>query len=89
MNREPLTWRGLAVLVLAAVAQLLTEFGITMSAGLQDAIVGLVAAAGLVYLVVTGRREITPIEDPRDEDGAQLVRADGKPLKRANVTQRS
>lgn len=82
MDREPLTVRGLAAMVVAAVVELLVVLGVPLPPGLEAAIVGVVAVGALVYLVVTGRRQVTALADPRDGDGVRLARVDGKPVKR-------
>lgn len=82
-DNEPLTVRGLAALVVAALLDLAAVAELDLPAGLQAAVIGVVGAGVLVYLVVTGRVKVTPVARPRDADGARLVRADGRALKRA------
>lgn len=76
MDREPLTYRALAALVVAAVVDLVVVLGVPVPAGLEAAIVGVVGAATLVYLVVAGKRHVTPLARPRDNDGTPLRRVD-------------
>lgn len=75
MNREPLTLKAIGGLVVSAVLELVLVFGVTVPDGLEKALIGVIAAGGLVYAVVTGRLQVTPVEDPRDVDGVPLKRA--------------
>lgn len=72
MERDPLTPRALAALVVAAVVDLVVVLGVPVPAGLEAAIVGVVGAATLVYLVMAGKRKVTPVADPRDDEGRKL-----------------
>lgn len=75
MNRDPLSTRALAALVVAAVVDLVVVLGVPVPAGLETAIVGVVVAGALVYTVISGKRRVTPVVDPRDDAGRKLVPA--------------
>ena len=64
-DRAPLTLRGLAALVLGAVIDLIVVFGVPVPSRLETALVGVVMAVALVYAVITGRRKVTPVTDPK------------------------
>lgn len=72
--REPLTIRSLAAGIVAAVANLAIVLGADLPSGLQSAIVGVVAAGALVWAVIQGRREVTPVATPKANDGTALVK---------------
>lgn len=85
MKRDPLTPRALAALAVAAVVDLVVVLGVPVPVGLEAAIVGVVGAGTLVYLVVAGKRKVTPVADPRGNDGVPLVRQqadDGSQVRR-------
>lgn len=84
MDTNPLTYRALAALAVAAVVDLLVVLGVPLPPGLEAAVVGIVGAAVLVYLVVSGKRKVTPLARPRDNDGTPLVRA-GTPPKNGTL----
>jgi hypothetical protein len=73
MNREPLAIRAAVVAALAALVNLAVAFGwdltVDQVAALNTA-VGLVASA---VIVVWSRGAVTPLSDPRDDDGVPLV----------------
>lgn len=72
MNREPLTLKALGGMAVSAVLELVLVFGVTVPDGLKEALIGVVAVGGVLYAVVTGRMQVTPVEDPRDSDGTPL-----------------
>lgn len=74
LARRPLTTRGVASLAVAAVVDLVIALGVPVPPQAEKAIVGLVVAAALAYTVVSGRRKVTPVADPRDKDGTRLTR---------------
>lgn len=73
MTREPLlkkaTWVGIATAVLA----LLVTLGVDIPASTQAAILAVVAAVVPLVAALWGRGDVTPVADPRDADGNQLV----------------
>lgn len=75
--------RSMLVPAASAVIGLLVSFGVPVTAEqrvsileLVTVLVGVIAAASAWW----ARRRVTPVESPRDADGAQLVRADGRAL---------
>lgn len=73
--REPLTIKALGGMAVSAILELVLVFGIQVPGGLEKALIGVIAVAGLIYAVVTGRVKVTPLDDPRDNDGTPFVRA--------------
>ena len=73
-SREPLMIRAAVVAAVAALINLAVAFGWNLTVdqvGALNAAVGLVATA---VMVVWSRGTVTPVADPRDADGAPLVR---------------
>lgn len=73
--RYPLRQRGALLALLAIVAQGLTLFGVDPTRWVT---LGTLAITALVLLglVSSGEKAVTPVADPRAEDGTPLIRAD-------------
>lgn len=73
MRREPLlkkaTWTALAGAALAV----LVAAGAPISPDLRAALIALIGAAAPVAVAVWGRRDVTPLADPRDNQGRPLT----------------
>lgn len=73
MRREPLlrkaTWTGLA----AAVFAVLVLVGKPVSPEWQAGILGLIGAVLPVVAALLARSDVTPLSDPRDNDGNPLT----------------
>ena len=73
MNREPLAVRGAVVAAVAALINVAVAFGLDLTV---DQVAALNAAVGLVataVMVVWTRGKVTPVDDPRNSEGQELV----------------
>lgn len=73
MNREPLVTAGTLAAVLSAVFVLLVAFGIDIDDDKQAAILGVVAVLFPLVSPLFARSKVTPVADPRDDDGNRLT----------------
>ena len=76
MNREPVLTPAAISSGVAAVVALLVAFGLELSADQTAAIMGVVAVVAPLVVAAVGRSRVTPINDPRDDDGTPLVPLD-------------
>lgn len=76
MRREPLLKKGLILSAVAASLTLIVAFGIPLSAEQRTAIIGFFAAWLPILAALVGRRDVTPVSDPRDDEGNRLVKED-------------
>jgi hypothetical protein len=75
---------ALATFLTAALVTLLARRGVLLPADLSDPIadligVGLTALVGVLstlWAAIRAKGKVTPVEDPRDDDGTPLVRQD-------------
>ena len=78
-TREPVAIIGAIVALIEAVVGLLIAFGIDLSAEQSQAIIAVAIAAGpvigLILNLIFVRARVTPVADPRTEEGtpAELV----------------
>lgn len=79
VRREPLGPVAVVVAALAAILTALIAFGVDVSEAQVAAILGVASTVGPIIVWLWGRRRVTPVADPRDDDGAPLTRADGTP----------
>lgn len=73
MNREPLLRKSLWVALATAVLAVLVAAGIPISPELRVAVLALIGAVMPVAAALWSRRDVTPLSDPRDNDGAPLT----------------
>ena len=73
MNREPLLKKALWVTAIGAVIAVLVSAGVPISDELRDAILKLVAALLPIITAIWARGSVTPVEDPRDDEGEPLT----------------
>ena len=74
MKREPLAVIGGSVALVQAVIALTVTFGwLTLNDEELTALLGVVALAGTLAVTIFGRIQVTPVADPRNNDGDQLV----------------
>lgn len=74
MNREPLTVAGAVVLLLQATLTTVVLMGWWDLTDEQTAAwMGLIALAGTTSVVVLTRGKVTPVADPRDDQGHPLT----------------
>lgn len=87
MKREPVITTAGVVSAIAALIGLWVAFGGNLTDAQREAVMQVavilapVIAAGLTALI--GRLFVTPLADPRDDEGVRLQRVDGsEPVKR-------
>ena len=73
MRREPLLKKGLVLSAVAASLTLIVAFGVPLSAEQRVAIIGFVGAWLPIIAALIGRSDVTPVNDPRDNEGNELV----------------
>lgn len=73
MEREPARLAGLVVGVVSALLALLVALGLPISGAAQEAILGVVAFAAPIAAGLWIRRHVTPVSDPRNDQGEKLV----------------
>lgn len=74
-SRYPLRQRGALLGLLGLAAQALTLFGVDPTRWVSLGVLA-VTALGILGLVSSGEKAVTPVADPRAEDGTPLIRAD-------------
>lgn len=78
LEREPLvTTAGITALA-AAIIALFVAFGLPITSGQQDAIMGFIIVIAPLAVALIGRAFVTPVAAPQDNEGVPLVRVDGK-----------
>lgn len=77
MTREPLLKKGALVALAASLLTLLAAFGVPVTDAQRDAVLDVLAAAtavlGPMLVAWLGRRDVTPVDDPRSRDNYPLV----------------
>jgi hypothetical protein len=63
MTNEPLVTVAFITALVSAVINLIVQFGITVTADQQTAILGLTAVLGPLIVAAIGRRKVTPVSD--------------------------
>ena len=76
MIREPLAVRAAIVAAVAGALNVLVLFGANLTAEQVTGLNTLVGLIGTVVVVVWTRGAVTPVDDPRDDNGQQLVPGD-------------
>lgn len=76
MNREPLFNASVMVAIVAAGIVLLVSFGLPVSPDQTEAIIGFVTIIAPLVVAVLARNKVTPLADPRNSAGDELVVAD-------------
>lgn len=81
MGREPLAIVGAAVALVQALITTVALMGwVTLSPEQTAAWMGVVALAGTLAVTVIGRSKVTPVADPRSDEGTTLVPYTGKEI---------
>ena len=75
MNREPVLTAATISSAVVALLALLVAFGIDLTKEQQAAILGVVAVAAPLIVAAVSRRKVTPLSDPKDEQGRELTPA--------------
>lgn len=76
MNREPLLTRASWVALVTAVIAVAVAFGLPLTDEQQKALIALAGVLAPVAAAVWARGQVTPVADPRDDDGQPLTPAD-------------
>jgi len=72
--REPLVLRGLLVGIPTAILHALVVLGLfDLSGDAEKAIAAVVDAVGAVLIILLSRPKVTPVDDPQNAQGSQLV----------------
>jgi hypothetical protein len=85
MNENPVTASAAVVAVIGSIITALVAFGLDVTDGQRNAIIGLVVPTFVLVGLIGAwwaRRQVTPLANPRDNALAPLVRADGQTIKR-------
>jgi hypothetical protein len=80
MDCEPLVTDATVIAVVTALLALGASFGLDLSDGQRNAVLGAVAVLAPLVLAYISRRKVTPNADPRAADGTPLVRLDSTSL---------
>jgi len=75
MSREPLLTKASWVTLVTAVIAVAVAFGLPLSDEQQKALIALAGVLAPVAAAVWARGQVTPVADPRDEDGNPLRKA--------------
>lgn len=75
MEREPLLTKASWVALVTAVIAVAVAFGLPLSDEQQKALIALAGVLAPVAAAVWARGQVTPVADPRDEDGNPLRKA--------------
>jgi len=80
VQEEPVVTAGAVAGALGAILVMLVSLGVIDLTGEQQAaIMGAVVAVLPIVMALWARAQVTPLADPRDEDGEALTRYDGMP----------
>lgn len=75
MRREPLLTTAVITALIAALLRVFIEFGVPLSEGQTGALLDLVTVLAPFVVWAVGRYFVTPVADPRDNQGNPLVPA--------------
>jgi general stress protein CsbA len=75
MNREPLVTTSTVTAVVAALIALLASFGVNLTHDQTIAVLAVVSVTAPLVVALVARRKVTPVADPKAEDGTPLVKA--------------
>ena len=79
-EQEPVITANSIVAFISAAIVLAITFGLSISEEQKAAILGVVVIVAPLVAAWWARRKVTPLAEPKDEDGSPLVRrADGQP----------
>lgn len=76
MTREPLLTRASWVALVTAVIAVAVAFGLPLSDEQQKALIALAGVLSPIAAAVWARSQVTPVADPRGNDGQPLTPAD-------------
>lgn len=74
MDTSPIGWVATITAIVVAVIGVLVAFGVPVSNEIKVSIVALLAALSPVGVWYFTRHKTTPLADPRDDQGVELVR---------------
>lgn len=72
-TREPILTANVVVALILEVCVLLRAFGVPLTDAQQNAIIGVAAAVFAIGAGLIARRYTTPLADPRNDSGENLV----------------
>jgi len=75
MEREPLLTKASWVALVTAVIAVAVAFGLPLTDEQQKALIALAGVLAPVAAAVWARGQVTPVADPRDDDGQPLRKA--------------
>lgn len=73
MTREPLTREALIAAVGSLIIQGLVVWGVPLTDAQTRWLQAVATLAALAYVVLKTRPQVTPVADPRDQDGRPLL----------------
>ena len=73
MEREPLLTKASWVALVTAVIAVAVAFGLPLTDEQQKALIALAGVLSPVAAAVWARGQVTPVADPRDDDGNRLT----------------
>ena len=73
MSREPLLTKATWVALVTAVIAVAVAFGLPLTDEQQKALIGLAGVLAPIAAAVWARSQVTPVADPRDDDGTRLT----------------
>lgn len=76
MNRQPLINAALIVALAASALSVLVAFGLGLTPDQIQALMGFVTVAAPLLVALLAHKKVTPLSDPRNSDGEQLVAVD-------------
>lgn len=76
MTREPLLTKASWTALVMAVIAVAVAFGLPLTDEQQKALIALAGVLAPVAAAVWARGQVTPVADPRDNDGQPLTPAD-------------
>ena len=75
MTREPLLTKASWTALVVAVIAVAVAFGLPLTDEQQKSLIALAGVLSPIAAAVWARGQVTPVADPRDDDGNQLRKA--------------
>ena len=73
MKKEPLATKSVVVAAVTALIGVVVAFGLPLSTEQQAAILALTAVVAPIVLALFARKDVTPVADPKTDEGEPLV----------------
>lgn len=74
MDTSPVGWSATIVAIIAAFLGVLIAFGVPITEEMKIALLTFFGTAAPVVVWLMSRRKVTPLADPKDSTGEELVR---------------